>query len=273
MVYLLPEKSQDHDPNSLVLEVTAGVGGQEAMLFAAELLDMYQGYIAYRGWEHDRAEIDLSELGGLRHGTLSVNGRDCFTDLRQEGGVHRVQRVPKTEKSGRLHTSTVTVAVLPQPSEVAITLNPKDLKIETKRSSGAGGQHVNTTDSCVRLTYLPTGMVVECQTERSQVQNKAKAMQWLRARLFQQKLETQQADIRGNRKQQVGSSFRSEKIRTYNFPQDRVTDHRVGVTMHNLKGFMTDGGEPLYDLHTQLKILENREQFKLFLNSLAKESR
>ncbi|CAB3382002.1 Hypothetical predicted protein [Cloeon dipterum] len=259
--------STSSNVQSMYLEVTAGVGGQEAMLFAAELFQMYTGYLEFCGWNYEVVEVDNSEIGGMRHGSISVSGRGSYEVLKLEAGVHRVQRVPKTEKSGRLHTSTVSVAVLAQPSEVEVNINPKDLKIETKRASGAGGQHVNTTDSAVRIVHLPTGIAVECQSERSQIQNRSKAIQKLRAKLYQSEIEKQELDTRTTRKLQVGSSFRSEKIRTYNFPQDRVTDHRIGKTLHNLKGFL-EGGDVLNGLVQELIEKKREEDLKSFLSSL-----
>ncbi|KAM4772341.1 peptide chain release factor 1-like, mitochondrial [Rhinophrynus dorsalis] len=220
------------------MEVTAGVGGQEAMLFTADIFEMYQRYAVHKNWSFDILEYFSSELGGLRHATASIGGIDAYKHLKFEGGVHRVQRVPKTEKQGRIHTSTMTVAILPQPSEISLVINPKDLRIETKRASGAGGQHVNTTDSAVRIVHIPTGVVSECQQERSQLRNREKAMQVLRAKLHSMKLEEETNKRYNARKIQIGTRGRSEKIRTYNFPQDRVTDHRIGKSLHNIEGFL-----------------------------------
>ncbi|MBN3309312.1 RF1ML factor, partial [Amia calva] len=236
---------EEVDESDLVLELTAGVGGQEAMLFTAEIFDMYQNYAAFQGWGFETLEYFPSEIGGLRHATASVSGTHCYKRLKFEGGVHRVQRVPKTEKQGRTHTSTMTVAVLPQPTEINFTINAKDLRIETKRASGAGGQHVNTTDSAVRIVHIPTGVVSECQQERSQLKNKEKAMQVLRAKLYSMKLEEATSKRYNARKIQIGTKGRSEKIRTYNFPQDRVTDHRIGKSLYDIRGFIL--GEGLLD--------------------------
>ncbi|XP_053315886.1 peptide chain release factor 1-like, mitochondrial [Spea bombifrons] len=238
-------QSEEVDDGDLIMEVTAGVGGQEAMLFTAEIFDMYQRYACHKTWSFDILEYYTSDIGGLRHATASIRGHDAYKHLKFEGGVHRVQRVPKTEKQGRIHTSTMTVAILPQPSEISLIINPKDLRIETKRASGAGGQHVNTTDSAVRIVHIPTGVVSECQQERSQLKNREKAMQVLRAKLYSMKLEEETSKRYNARKIQIGTRGRSEKIRTYNFPQDRVTDHRIGKSLHDIDGFLF--GEELLD--------------------------
>ncbi|XP_054456409.1 peptide chain release factor 1-like, mitochondrial [Anoplopoma fimbria] len=240
---LLPE--EEADLSDLVLEVTAGVGGQEAMLFTDEVFDMYQGYAQHHGWSFDILEHMTSEIGGLRHASASISGPQSYKRMKFEAGVHRVQRVPRTEKQSRMHTSTMTVAVLPQPTEISFTINSKDLRIETKRASGAGGQHVNTTDSAVRILHLPTGVVAECQQERSQIKNKEKAMKALRAKLYSRKLEEETSRRYNQRKVQIGTKGRSEKIRTYNFAQDRITDHRIGMTVHDVRSFLL--GEDLMD--------------------------
>lgn len=253
---LIPE--EDADLNDLVLEVTAGVGGQEAMLFTAEVFDMYNGFAQHHGWSFEILEHMTSDLGGLRHATASISGDQCYKKLKFEAGVHRVQRVPRTEKQGRMHTSTMTVAVLPQPTEISFTINSKDLRIETKRASGAGGQHVNTTDSAVRIVHLPTGVVAECQQERSQIKNKEKAMKVLRAKLYSMKLEEETSKRYNQRKIQIGTKGRSEKIRTYNFSQDRITDHRIGLTVHDMKSFLL--GENLLDeMNSSLQDFSNQE--------------
>ncbi|XP_059215307.1 peptide chain release factor 1-like, mitochondrial isoform X2 [Centropristis striata] len=253
---LIPE--DESDPFDLVLEVTAGVGGQEAMLFTDEVFDMYNGYAQHHGWSFDILEHAPSEIGGLRHASASISGPQSYKRMKFEAGVHRVQRVPKTEKQGRMHTSTMTVAVLPQPTEVSFTINTKDLKIETKRASGAGGQHVNTTDSAVRIVHLPTGVVAECQQERSQIKNKEKAMKALRAKLYSMKLEEETSKRYDQRKIQIGTKGRSEKIRTYNFPQDRVTDHRISMSLHDIKSFLL--GEDLLDqMNSSLQEFSNQE--------------
>ncbi|XP_008319719.1 peptide chain release factor 1-like, mitochondrial [Cynoglossus semilaevis] len=253
---LVPE--EEADLSDLVLEVTAGVGGQEAMLFTAEVFDMYQGFAQHHGWTFEILENAPSEIGGLRHASVSISGSESYKRMKFEAGVHRVQRVPKTEKQGRMHTSTMTVAVLPQPTEISLTINPKDLKIETKRASGAGGQHVNTTDSAVRIVHLPTGVVAECQKERSQLKNKENAMKALRAKLYAIKLEEVTSKRYNQRKIQIGTRGRSEKIRTYNFTQDRITDHRIGMTVHDIKSFMI-GQDLLEEMNSSLQEFSNQE--------------
>ncbi|XP_020658997.3 peptide chain release factor 1-like, mitochondrial isoform X1 [Pogona vitticeps] len=233
------------DESDLILEVSAGVGGQEAMLFTAELFDMYQRYAAYKNWHFEVLECAPTDIGGLRLASASIGGFEAFRQMKYEGGVHRVQRVPTTERQGRMHTSTVTVAILPQPKEINLRINPKDLRIETKRASGAGGQHVNKTDSAVRIVHIPTGVVSECQQERSQIRNKEMAMQVLRARLYNLKLEEESLKRETSRKIQIGTKGRSEKIRTYNFLRDQVTDHRISRSVHRIEKFML--GEELLD--------------------------
>ncbi|KAM9365885.1 peptide chain release factor 1-like, mitochondrial [Pholidichthys leucotaenia] len=253
---LIPK--EEVDLSDLILEVTAGIGGQEAMLFTAEVFDMYQGFAQHHGWSFDILEHMTSDLGGLRHASASISGPESYKRMKFEAGVHRVQRVPKTEKQGRMHTSTMTVAVLPQPAEISFTINPKDLRIDTKRASGAGGQHVNTTDSAVRIVHLPTGVVAECQQERSQLKNREKAMKVLRAKLYSMKLEEETSKRYNQRKIQIGTKGRSEKIRTYNFAQDRITDHRISMTVHNVKSFLL--GEDLLDeMNSSLQESSNQE--------------
>ncbi|KAF6115134.1 mitochondrial translational release factor 1 like [Phyllostomus discolor] len=244
-IILLLVPAEETDENDLILEVTAGVGGQEAMLFTSEMFDMYQQYAAFKRWHFETLEYFPSEIGGLRHASASIGGSEAYRHLKFEGGVHRVQRVPRTEKQGRIHTSTMTVAILPQPTEINLVINSKELRIDTKRASGAGGQHVNTTDSAVRIVHLPTGVVSECQQERSQLKNKEMAMKKLRAKLYSMYLEEETNKRYHARKIQVGSKGRSEKIRTYNFPQNRVTDHRINKSLHDLETFMQ--GEYLLD--------------------------
>ncbi|XP_004856916.1 peptide chain release factor 1-like, mitochondrial isoform X1 [Heterocephalus glaber] len=237
-IILLLVTSEETDEKDLILEVTAGVGGQEAMLFTAEIFDMYQQYAAFKRWHFETLEYFTSEIGGLRHASASIGGSEAYKRMKFEGGVHRVQRVPKTEKQGRIHTSTMTVAILPQPTEINLVINPKDLRIDTKRASGAGGQHVNTTDSAVRIVHLPTGVVSECQQERSQLKNRETAMKKLRAKLYSMHLEEETSKRYNARMIQVGTKGRSEKIRTYNFPQNRITDHRINKSLHDLETFM-----------------------------------
>lgn len=229
---LIPKAA--HDDRSVFLEIRAGAGGQEAALFAADLMKMYMAYALKKGWRTSIADQSFTDLGGVRDVVLHIEGANVFGHLKFEAGVHRVQRVPKTETAGRVHTSTATVAVLPEAEDVDVTINPSDLRIDVFRASGAGGQHVNTTDSAVRITHIPSGVVVSCQDERSQHKNKAKALKMLQSRILAHEIEKHQASISQQRKDMVGSGARSEKVRTYNFPQNRVTDHQVELTLKNL---------------------------------------
>jgi len=235
-ILLLPK--DPNDDKNVIMEIRGGAGGDEANLFAYELYKLYIKYAEKNRWKTEDIEISTTELGGLKEAVFSISGRSCYAKLKYESGVHRVQRVPETESQGRVHTSTATVAVLPEVEDVEIKIDEKDLKIDTLRSSGAGGQHVNKTESCIRLTHLPTGIVVLCQDERSQTKNREKAMKVLKSRLYDFYQSQYDKEYSENRKSQVGTGDRSERIRTYNFPQGRVTDHRIGLTLHSIDNFM-----------------------------------
>lgn len=244
-ILLLP-KDQDDEKN-VILEIRAGTGGDEAGLFAGDLLRMYQRYAEERRWKFEVMSMNAPEVGGVKEVSVNVSGKGVYSRLKYESGVHRVQRVPVTEAGGRVHTSAATVAVLPEAEEVDLVIEEKDLRIDTYRSSGAGGQHVNTTDSAVRITHIPTNVVVTCQDERSQHKNKAKALKILRSRIYEaQKMERDQANA-ANRKSQVGSGDRSERIRTYNFPQGRISDHRINLTLYKLAQMMEGEIDDLID--------------------------
>ncbi|WP_338331440.1 peptide chain release factor 1 [Acetobacter sp. LMG 32666] len=246
---LLPKDAADE--RSAILEVRPAAGGDEAALFAAELFGLYRRYADLKGWRFTVMDYDESELGGLRGGIAEISGKSVFARLKYESGVHRVQRVPATEAQGRIHTSTVTVAVLPEAEEVDVTINETELRIDVFRASGAGGQHVNKTESAVRITHLPTGIVVSMQEEKSQHKNRAKAMKILRARLYEREREQAHAHRAADRRSQVGTGDRSERIRTYNFPQGRVTDHRINLTLYKIDRVMLGELDEFVDALTQ----------------------
>ena len=256
---LLPKDANDE--RDIIVEIRAGAGGDEAGLFAADLFRMYNRYAQSKGWVTDIININESGIGGFKEVIFEIRGKGAFSRFKYERGVHRVQRVPLTESSGRIHTSTATVAVLPQADEVEVSINPDDLKIDIFHSGGAGGQNVNKVATAVRITHLPTGVVTVCQDERSQLRNKTKAMSVLRARLLDVEQRKQEAAITKQRRSQVGTGDRSEKIRTYNFPQDRVSDHRIGLTLHNLPRILEGELDELIDAlaaHDQAKQLEGQ---------------
>ncbi len=258
VLQLLLVPRDPEDAADTIVEVRAGTGGEEASLFAADLYRMYTRYAERKGWRVETMNTSYSDTKGIKEATFSIAGEDVYRHLKYEGGVHRVQRVPETEASGRIHTSAASVAVLPEAEEVDVTIAPDDLRIDVFRSSGCGGQHVNTTDSAVRITHLPTGVVVSCQDEKSQIKNKAKALRVLRARLLEHAREQAAASRAEQRRSMVRSGDRSEKIRTYNFPQNRITDHRVGVTVyaldHILDGELDRVIQPLIEYDTQERL-------------------
>ena len=235
------------DEKDVIMEIRAGAGGGEAALFAGDLFRMYSRYALAKGWQVETMSTNETGIGGFKEIIFEIKGKGTFNRLKYERGVHRVQRVPVTEAGGRIHTSTATVAVLPQADEIELNINPDDLRIDTFRASGAGGQHVNKTSSAIRITHIPTGMVVTCQDERSQLRNKMKALSVLRARLYDQERSKQLQEVTENRRSQVGRGNRSEKIRTYNLPQSRATDHRIGLTLHNLKSILEGNLDDLID--------------------------
>ena len=256
-VMLLPK--DENDDKNVIMEIRSGAGGEEASLFSAVLFRMYSMYAESNRWKVEILDNSETELGGIKEVSFMIKGKGAYSKLKFESGVHRVQRVPETESSGRIHTSTCTVAVLPEHEEVDIEINEKDLKIDTYRSSGAGGQHVNTTDSAIRITHLPTGLVVCCQDERSQLKNKEKAFSVLKSKLYdfyQMQLDTEYAK---NRKEQVGTGDRSERIRTYNYPQGRLTDHRINYTVYNLDAFLNGD---LNDLIENLQIADQKRKLE-----------
>ena len=259
-VALLPK--DPNEDNNVIMEIRAGAGGDEAALFGADLMKMYRHYAELHRWRVEEVSMNFTELGGAKELVFMITGKGAYGKLKFESGVHRVQRVPETESQGRVHTSTVTVAVLPEAPDVDITLNDADIKIDTYRSGGAGGQHVNKTESAIRMTHLPTGIVVECQDERSQLKNREKAMKVLKSRVYDFYQSQAQKEYDDTRRAQVGTGDRSERIRTYNFPQGRVTDHRIGLTLYSLDKFMLGELDEMIDalrLAVQNKLLENIE--------------
>lgn len=244
-VLLLPK--DPNDEKNVILEIRAGTGGDEAALFGADLLRMYTRYAERNRWKTELMDINETGIGGIKEAVVLIKGKGAYSRLKYESGAHRVQRVPETESSGRVHTSAATVAVLPEVDDVEIELNPNDVRVDVYRASGNGGQCVNTTDSAVRLTHEPTGLVVTCQDEKSQIKNKEKAFKVLKARLYDLEMQKQQDEIAGQRKSQVGSGDRSERIRTYNFPQGRVSDHRIGLTIYKLDAFLDGDIDEIVD--------------------------
>lgn len=260
-ILMLPR--DPNDDKNVIVEIRGGAGGEEAALFAAVLNRMYTMYAESRGWQCEVMGANETELGGYKEISFSISGEGAYSRLKYESGVHRVQRVPETEAQGRIHTSTVTVAVLPEAEEVDFELDPRDLQIDVFRSSGAGGQHVNKTSSAIRVTHLPTGMVVECQDERSQYKNKDKALKVLRSRLLDIKVREQNDQIASERRSQVGTGDRSERIRTYNYPQGRVTDHRIGLTLYKLDAVLNGALDELIDAlmtHDQAQKLQAAQE-------------
>ena len=244
-ILLLPK--DPNDDKSVIVEIRGGVGGEESALFAHSLFRMYSMYAAAKGWSIELMNYNDTELGGVKEADFVINGRGAYSRMKYESGVHRVQRVPETESGGRVHTSTATVAVLPEMEEVDVQINPADIEMQVYRASGAGGQHVNKTSSAVRLIHKPSGIVVSCQEERSQVQNREKCMRMLASKLYEQEQERLDSEITGLRRSQVGSGMRNERIRTYNFPQGRVTDHRIGLTLYKLDAVMNGDLDELID--------------------------
>ncbi|HOM03533.1 MAG TPA: peptide chain release factor 1 [Acetivibrio sp.] len=244
-ILLLPK--DPNDEKNVIVEIRGGAGGEEAALFAGDLFRMYTRYAERNGWKTEMLDSNPTEIGGFKEVTFSIEGSGAYSRLKFESGVHRVQRIPATEANGRVHTSTVTVAVLPEVEEVDVDINPNDLRIDTYRASGAGGQHINKTESAIRITHLPTGLVVSCQDQRSQHKNREKAMKVLRSKLYEMAQEQQNSEIAQERKSQVGTGDRSERIRTYNFPQGRVTDHRIGLTLYKIDDILDGDIDEIID--------------------------
>ncbi len=244
-VLLLPK--DPNDDRNVILEVRAGVGGEESALFGSDLLRMYMRYAERRGWKAEIIDMNDTGIGGVKEATVMIRGKGAYSRLKFESGTHRVQRVPETESSGRIHTSAATIAVLPEVDDVEVHIDPNDIKVDVYRSSGNGGQCVNTTDSAVRMTHLPTGLVVTCQDEKSQIKNREKAMKVLKSRLYELERQKQHDEIAADRREQVGSGDRSERIRTYNFPQGRVSDHRINMTIYKLDSFMDGDIDEILD--------------------------
>jgi peptide chain release factor 1 len=256
-ILLLPKDPDDN--KDVIMEIRAGTGGEEAALFAGDLFRMYSRYAEVKGWKAELIDINETGLGGVKEVVFSISGNNIYGEFKFESGVHRVQRVPETEGSGRVHTSAASVAVLPEVEDVQVDINPNDLKIDVYRSGGAGGQNVNKVETAIRITHIPTGIVVQCQDERSQLKNRQKAMKVLRARLYDAELKKHTDEISAKRKNMVGSGDRSDKIRTYNFPQNRVTDHRIGLTLYNLSNIMEGD---LDELIEQLKLADRTEKLQ-----------
>lgn len=256
-VLLIPKDPQDDQ--DVILEIRAGTGGDEAGLFAADLLRMYTRYAELKGWKLELMDLSEATMGGIKEAVMAVRGNAIYGTLKYESGVHRVQRVPATEASGRVHTSAASVVVMPEAEDVEVDIDMADVRVDTYRASGAGGQHVNKTDSAIRMTHIPTGIVVQCQDERSQLKNRQKALKVLKTRLYDQKLHEQESEISEQRKSVVKSGDRSDKIRTYNFPQNRVTDHRIGLTMYNLTNIVAGD---LHELIEKLQMAERTERLK-----------